>query len=65
MTRVKDIEDQVETICKQLKHFQENGGFTEKDVEKLQEQLHTIDEQWVDGAIHEADGSIAPGQAEL
>ncbi|KAI8923161.1 hypothetical protein BC831DRAFT_472451 [Entophlyctis helioformis] len=55
----------VESICVRLKNFTDNGGFTDKDIEKLQEELHAIDEQWVDGAIKEADGSIAAGQAEL
>eukprot|EP00842_Homolaphlyctis_polyrhiza_P000457 jgi/Hompol1/1411/HPOL_002347-RA len=65
MTIVKETEDRVEAICKQLKTYQEKGGFTAKDIEVLQEQLHAIDEKWVDGAIREADGSIPPGQAEL
>ncbi|KAH6562570.1 hypothetical protein BASA50_001790 [Batrachochytrium salamandrivorans] len=65
MTRAKEIESQVEEICKKLKSLQEKGGFTEKEVSSLQKQLHAIDEKWNDGAIREDDGSIAPGQAEI
>lgn len=76
MTKVKDLETQIEAIMKKLSDYKEKGGFTSEQITEIQEQLHAIDEkvwikviklthQWNDGAVHEDDGTIAAGQAEF
>ena len=79
MTKVKDLETQIEKIISTLKEYQSKGGYTASDIQSLQEKLADIDEkvscffhfkihfikQWQDNAIKEDDGTIAAGQAEL
>jgi cell division protein FtsB len=45
MTKVHDLEQQLEKLLAQLKSFQSSNKFTEKDITSIQDQLHTIDEQ--------------------
>ncbi len=45
MTKVHDLEQQLEKLIAQLKGFQSGGKFTEKEISAIQDQLHSIDEQ--------------------
>lgn len=65
MTKVKELEAKIEDMLTKLKKFQETKKYTAKDIEQIQEQLHVIDEEYNDGAIKEADGTISAGQAEF
>ena len=65
MTKVKELEAKIEEMLTKLKKYQETKKYTAKDIEQIQEQLHVIDEEYNDGAIKEADGTISAGQAEF
>ncbi|KAI8898886.1 hypothetical protein BC833DRAFT_587910 [Globomyces pollinis-pini] len=65
MTKVQELEKQLEHIMKELQALKTSGKFTSSDIEKFQNEIHSIDEKWQDGAIKEEDGSIQPGQADL
>jgi hypothetical protein len=62
--QVVELENTVKSLIGQLNGYKEKK-YTEKDISNIQDKLHEIDELWSDGAVKEADGSIAPGQAEL
>ena len=65
MTKVKELEQKIEKMISQLKKYQETKKYTSQDIEKIQKELHEIDQQYNDGAIKEADGTISAGQAEF
>ena len=65
MTKVKELETKIEDLISRLKKYQETKKYSAKDIETIQEELHKIDEEYNDGAIKEADGTISPGQAEF
>ncbi|KAJ3027054.1 UNVERIFIED_CONTAM: hypothetical protein HDU68_004590 [Siphonaria sp. JEL0065] len=58
-TRAQKVEDRLREILADLKECR----LTLHDIQDIKEQLCQIDELIVDAAVHERDGSIAPGQA--
>lgn len=64
MTLVHDLSDKVKAILTKLNSMKSQNPTLEQ-VSKIQEELHEIDEKIRDGAVLEADGSIAPGQGDL
>jgi hypothetical protein len=45
MTKVQELEAQLEAHLKTLQGYKENGGFTGDTIAKIQEAIHAIDEQ--------------------
>jgi hypothetical protein len=66
------LEKQLEAVIAKLNLYKAGQDFTGNDIQVLQDQVHSIDQQvlnlfteWNDGAVKETDGTIAPGQAVL
>ncbi|ORY48151.1 hypothetical protein BCR33DRAFT_714570, partial [Rhizoclosmatium globosum] len=60
-TRAQKVEDRLREILADLKECR----LTLADIQDIKEQLCQIDSLIVDAAVHERDGSIAPGQARI
>jgi plasmid replication initiation protein len=66
--KLKEMSTRAELIEERLQHLIEDmrdrqGRRNSLDlVQDFKEKIHAIDEEYQDAAIHERDGSIAPGQ---
>lgn len=72
MSKVKSMEAKLELLCANIKTLIDGGNASPTDgiifsdlVQSLQDQLRVFDEEWVNGAIKEDDGTISPGQGEF